>query len=317
VLPDPDDDQLRYGDDPLDLPCTGPVPALPPIPAGFPPGSRVPGTAETARPDPYLDVRLDQGSADPARPPPGLLDLSLSWAVFTGESLSAGSLNRIGPITAKQARQLAAVAAGSHYVTWRVILTDPSGRAIAVDRVRPGSRDGPERRSSASRPPAEAETPIVGRVTIIMPTAVLAGAQPSELSGTGIRAAILRTAVRAAAGAGQQAALDRGSPGGCAHTTASAAYRPPPRIREFVAARDQTCRFPFCGQPAWRGDLDHTTPFDKGGRTCPCNLGALCRYHHQVKQLPGWTLRQPSPGVFLWTTPAGRSYTAEPDPHYG
>jgi hypothetical protein len=84
-----------------------------------------------------------------------------------------------------------------------------------------------------------------------------------------------------------------------------------------VIARDLTCRFPYCGQPAWRGDLDHTHPWHKGGRTCRCNLGPLCRFHHILKQLLGWSLTQPRPGVFQWTTPAGRVYTVEPDPQLG
>jgi len=38
-----------------------------------------------------------------------------------------------------------------------------------------------------------------------------------------------------------------------------------------------------------------------------------CRTHHKIKQEPGWTLRQPRPGYFEITTPAGRTYTTEPD----
>ncbi|MGO8882230.1 MAG: hypothetical protein ACLPUO_06735 [Streptosporangiaceae bacterium] len=68
-----------------------------------------------------------------------------------------------------------------------------------------------------------------------------------------------------------------------------------------------------CRQPAWRGDQDHTIPYDQGGRTCCCNLGGLCRFHHQVKQLAGWTLSQLRPGIFEWTTPAGRKYLVAPD----
>ncbi|HMH92841.1 MAG TPA: HNH endonuclease signature motif containing protein, partial [Streptosporangiaceae bacterium] len=112
------------------------------------------------------------------------------------------------------------------------------------------------------------------------------------------------------------AEADRRAPDGCAHTTASAAYQPPPRIREYVTARDQTCRHPHCGQPAWRCDLDHTIAYDQGGRTCPCDLGALCRRHHQLKQRPGWTLTQPEPGTFCWTTPEGRTYTTHPHEYY-
>ena len=103
--------------------------------------------------------------------------------------------------------------------------------------------------------------------------------------------------------------------GGCAHTAACAGYRPPPRLREYIAARDLTCRFLRCRQPAWRGDLDHTIPYDNGGMTCHCNLGGLCRTHHLLKHHPDWNLRQTAPGTFAWTTPAGRTYTANPDTH--
>ena len=103
--------------------------------------------------------------------------------------------------------------------------------------------------------------------------------------------------------------------GGCAHGDASGAYRPPPRLREFVIARDVTCRNPACRQPAWRADLDHTIAYDHSGRTCRCNLGGACRRDHQLKQHPRWKLEQTRPGEFTWTTPAGRKYTVAPDTH--
>jgi hypothetical protein len=120
----------------------------------------------------------------------------------------------------------------------------------------------------------------------------------------------VRAAARADATAGADAAA-----GGCAHTAASPAYRPPPRIREHVNARDQTCRQPTCRQPAARADIDHTIPYHRGGLTCTCNTGPRCRTHHQIKQEPGWTLTQPAPGTFHLTTPAGRTYTTYPDPY--
>ena len=48
------------------------------------------------------------------------------------------------------------------------------------------------------------------------------------------------------------------------------------------------------------------------GRTCECNLAALCRRHHQAKQAPGWHLEQPSPGTLTWTLPSARTYTTPP-----
>jgi hypothetical protein len=41
----------------------------------------------------------------------------------------------------------------------------------------------------------------------------------------------------------------------------------------------------------------------------------LCRRHHRTKQAAGWTLTQPEPGVLIWATPHGRSYTVTPDPY--
>ncbi|HEY3905800.1 MAG TPA: HNH endonuclease signature motif containing protein, partial [Streptosporangiaceae bacterium] len=101
---------------------------------------------------------------------------------------------------------------------------------------------------------------------------------------------------------------------GCAHIQASPAYQVPARLREFINLRDLTCRFPTCRQPAERCDADHTKPHDQDGPTCTCNLGPLCRFHHQLKQHRQWHLDQPAPGTFTWTTPTGRTYHIQPDP---
>ena len=99
---------------------------------------------------------------------------------------------------------------------------------------------------------------------------------------------------------------------GCAHERQSAAYRPPRTLQHLVRVRQQTCAFPGCRRPASQCDLDHTTPFQRGGRTCDCNLAPLCRRHHKAKQAPGWRLEQPRPGVLTWTIPSGRSYSTRP-----
>jgi hypothetical protein len=125
-------------------------------------------------------------------------------------------------------------------------------------------------------------------------------------------AAVIVAARRAALRAAERAAVDAAA-GGCGHAQASLAYQVPARLRDFVNLRDLTCRFPTCRQPAWRCDADHTKPYDQGGPTCSCNLGPLCRYHHALKQHPQWRLDQPVPGVFVWTTPVGRTYLVEPD----
>jgi hypothetical protein len=101
----------------------------------------------------------------------------------------------------------------------------------------------------------------------------------------------------------------------CSHPRQAMTYQPGSTLRNLVRARQRTCSFPGCRRPAARGDLDHTVPYDQGGRTCECNLSPLCRMHHRVKYARGWTLTQPEPGVPTWTTPHGRSYTVTPDPY--
>ncbi len=236
----------------------------------------------------------------------GLLDVRVPWSTLTGDSGEPGQLSRIGPITPEQARYLADVAASDAAVPWRVIVTDRTGRAVAVSRVlRPVQDHG---LAGGNVGPVS----LVRRVTVTMsPDQVNA---PADTRLPLILQRTLRAAAKAAERARLQAVIDADA-GGCAHGQASPSYQPPPRLREFVTARDVTCRFPTCRQPVWRCDLDHSVPFDQGGRTCSCNLGGLCRFHHQIKQLLGWKLVQPVPGTFAWRTPAGRTYYIEPDSH--
>jgi hypothetical protein len=100
--------------------------------------------------------------------------------------------------------------------------------------------------------------------------------------------------------------------GPCDHAQAERRYRPSRALRHLINARSTRCTAPGCGQPAARCDLDHTTAWHHGGPTCPCNLAPLCRHHHRCKQAEGWWLEQPEPGVLVWRTPAGRTYTVTP-----
>ncbi len=166
---------------------------------------------------------------------------------------------------------------------------------------------------------------LVGRVTLTIPADILTRppsrtgnqTRPGAGPGTEPPAEILRLALqaagRAAARARDTAAADAAA-GGCAHSSAIPGYRPPPRLRDHVAARDLTCRSPVCRQPAWRGELDHTIPWDEG-LTCACNLGGVCKADHLLKHHPDWKLEQTAPGFFCWTTPSGRTFTITPDTH--
>jgi hypothetical protein len=99
----------------------------------------------------------------------------------------------------------------------------------------------------------------------------------------------------------------------CDHRHEEAAYQPSRKLRHLIWARSTTCCAPGCRRPAAQCDLDHTTPYDQGGRTCECGLAPLCRHHHRCKQSEGWRLEQPSPGTMRWITPAGRRYLTMPD----
>jgi hypothetical protein len=100
--------------------------------------------------------------------------------------------------------------------------------------------------------------------------------------------------------------------GPCPHARAEDRYRPGRALRHRVRARNATCTAPGCGRRAASCDLDHTDPWHLGGLTCECNLSPLCRHHHRCKQAEGWWLQQPEPGVLVWHTPAGRTYTTTP-----
>jgi hypothetical protein len=103
----------------------------------------------------------------------------------------------------------------------------------------------------------------------------------------------------------------------CLHERESAGYQPSPTLRHVIRVRQRTCSFPGCCRPAARCDQDHTVPYDQGGRTCECNLAPLCRRHHRAKQVQGWRLDQPEPGVLVWTLPHGRSYRVQPPAYPG
>jgi len=269
---------------------------------------------------PVIPPAFARPAADGAGPLPGLLDVSLPWRVLAGASPGPGYLGRIGPVPASQARRLAGCAARDPAAEWRIIVTTPAGQAIAVTRI-------PRPRGPGTMPqPGDergAGTGLVGRVTLTIPEDILTSPPPGTGNekgpgpGPDPPGQILRlarhAAARAAARARAAAAADAAA-GGCAHTLASPGYRPPPRLRDHVAARDLTCRSPVCRQPAWRGELDHTIPWDEG-LTCSCNLGGVCKADHLLKHHPDWKLEQTAPGMFAWTTPSGRIFTVTPDTH--
>ena len=102
-------------------------------------------------------------------------------------------------------------------------------------------------------------------------------------------------------------------------------YRPPAALRDYVIARDRTCRFP--GFPRrlrlhWRGDphsrraesceVDHVTSWADGGTTSTENLVPLCTRDHHCKHDTGWNPTRLPDGTLDWTDPTGHHHRVPP-----
>lgn len=102
------------------------------------------------------------------------------------------------------------------------------------------------------------------------------------------------------------------------------AYRPGADLTRTVQARDVTCTFPGCRQPATRCELDHRVPYDvtrsasdqvHEPQTCEANLHALCKHHHQAKTDGWWTVTYDrTTGVSSWTDRHGITSARHPVP---
>ncbi|REF30432.1 hypothetical protein DFJ65_1438 [Calidifontibacter indicus] len=98
--------------------------------------------------------------------------------------------------------------------------------------------------------------------------------------------------------------------------TSSARYEPPPKVREFVQLRDQSCRFPGCSRSAIRCDEDHVDEWPTGD-TKGANLAAMCRHHHDAKTKGHWDVEMTDDGICTWISRTGRRYVTYPDTDTG
>ena len=86
-------------------------------------------------------------------------------------------------------------------------------------------------------------------------------------------------------------------------------------LRDFLVARDVTCRHPGCTRPAARCQVDHAVEWSDGGPTDTANTGLLCIRHHQLKTHGGWQIIESRPdGSCTWRSPTGRTYNVDPPP---
>jgi len=209
----------------------------------------------------------------------GSVHLTMPLASWLGLCDQPGEAAGHGPLDAWSCRDLASRLAAGARARWCVTLTGPSGRAAAHACARAGP-PGPHQPGNHGPP----------------------GEQASAVGWLRARGDWLRSLE-----------FTRLESGTCSHMRHSTAYRPPSLLAHLIRVRQRTCCFPACRRPARQCDLDHTTPYDEGGITCECNLAPLCRRHHRAKQADGWQLKQPQPGVLVWSLPHGRPYTATAD----
>lgn len=241
----------------------------------------------------------------------GSVNLTLPLATWLGWSQSPGDVPGFGPLDAADSRAMADALAGHPATQWCLTLVAPDGHPVAhgcAGRKRPGAA------GQAARPD-QPDPDLPGRADPDQPGRADPGPPgradpdpPGRADPPGHR-----KQPNGAALACWLAGL-RLTPltGPCDHTGLRIRYHPSAKLQHLVCVRQPTCTFPGCRQPARRCDLDHTIAFERGGSTCLCNLGPLCRGHHRCKQAKGWSLSQHTPGEFIWTTPSGRRYTTRP-----
>ncbi len=251
-----------------------------------------PGPAAHRRPRP---ARIRRATRAPA-PPAGLtgtVNFTVPLTTWLGLAGGPGEAAGYGYLDAAASRDLATAITASCGSRWCLTITSPGGHAIGHACARKGQPPpGPA-------PPGDPVPPGSAPPSTGPPSPRSGPAPPGSGSHrwvTGLKINWLET-------------------GTCGHARETPAYQPPPALRHLLQTRDRTCSFPGCRRPARRCDDDHTIPYDQGGRTCECNLAALCRRHHAAKQAPGWHLDQPQPGTLGWTLPNGRTYTTKPRPY--
>ncbi len=204
--------------------------------------------------------------------------ITVPWTAQEEGSADPAEVDGFGVIDNTDAKDLLAAAAGNPHTRWCVTFLNPDGTAAAHGCV-PGPHPPPGTARGSRDSPG-----------------------PGPPSGTDLREWLRQWRV-------EIMPVARGS---CEHEHAETGYRPSRKLQHLIRARNARCTAPGCGRPAARCDLDHTVAWDKGGITCECALSPLCRHHHRLKQAQGWQLSQPEPGVLIWHTPSGRSYTTRP-----
>ena len=82
-------------------------------------------------------------------------------------------------------------------------------------------------------------------------------------------------------------------------------------MRQFLIARDQTCRTPYCDAPIRH--LDHVISRQHDGQTEITNGQGKCERCNYTKESEGWTsTADPDSSTVTITTPTGHAYSSQP-----
>jgi hypothetical protein len=88
-------------------------------------------------------------------------------------------------------------------------------------------------------------------------------------------------------------------------------------LRQFLIARDGSCRTPWCD--ARVRHVDHVQEHTSGGPTSAANGQGLCERCNYTKSLPGWKVEvvddgRAGPHTVCWSTPTGLAYRSTAPP---
>ena len=159
--------------------------------------------------------------------------------------------------------------------------------------------------SLSASPVTPHRRPISINVTVDLPTLLGLAENPGQLAGYG---AIPASVARELASDAKWKRFITDPQTGNLLDYGRESYEPPQALKDFLIARDRTCRFPGCRRSAALSDLDHAQSWEQGGSTSAENLGALCRRHHRLKTHDGWSVSSNPDGSCTWVSPLGKTF---------
>ncbi len=240
----------------------------------------------------------------------GKVNLIVTLATLLHLADRPGEIPGIGPIDPWVARDLAHAAAQNPRTTFCVTVTDQDGHAIGHGCARPEPKDQQRQREKhRQQGPMDGPDPSPGIGARDGPGfAFTATGQHGPPGGYGT----WRLRTGASGNPDLLVALDPIATGECDHRLEAKGHDPGVKLRHLSQIRHATCTGPSCRRPSTQADFEHNVPDAAGGRSCLCNGGPKCRFDHRLKQHPKWKVDQLPDGMFRWTAPSGRQYTAEP-----